>query len=98
LHKGASFEFTRPDPLDVDLQEQAGGNRFVAPLPGKIIQVLIKPGDKVRAGAPLVVLEAMKMEQTIQAQSAGTVETVGVSEGDQVEAGALLVRFEEAEE
>jgi len=98
MHKGASYEFTRPDPLDVDLQEQAGGNRFVAPLPGKIIQVLVKPGDKVRAGAPLVVLEAMKMEQTIQAQSAGTVETVGVSEGDQVEAGALLVSFEEAAE
>jgi len=98
MHKGASFEFTRPDPLDVDLQEQAGGNRFTAPLPGKIIQVLVKPGDKVRQGAPLVVLEAMKMEQTIQAQSAGVVETVGVSEGDQVEAGALLVSFEEAAE
>lgn len=98
MHKGASYEFTRPDPLDVDLQEQAGGNRFTAPLPGKIIQVLVKPGDKVRPGAPLVVLEAMKMEQTIQAQSAGIVETVGVSQGDQVEAGALLVSFEEAAE
>lgn len=98
MHKGASYEFTRPDPLDVDLQEQAGGNRFVAPLPGKIVQVLVSPGDKVRPGAPLIVLEAMKMEQTIQAQSAGTVETVGVSQGDQVEAGALLVSFEEAAE
>jgi 3-methylcrotonyl-CoA carboxylase alpha subunit len=98
MHKGASFEFTRPDPLDVDLLEQAGGNRFTAPLPGKIIQVLVKAGDKVRQGAPLVVLEAMKMEQTIQAQSNGIVETVGVAEGDQVEAGALLVSFEEAAE
>ncbi|MEQ9145147.1 MAG: acetyl/propionyl/methylcrotonyl-CoA carboxylase subunit alpha [Parvibaculaceae bacterium] len=95
MHKGVSHEFSRPDPLDVDLEEQAGGNSFTAPLPGKVIQVLVKAGDKVRKGSALVVLEAMKMEQTIQAQSDGIVELVAVGEGDQVEAGATLVRFEE---
>jgi len=92
---GASFEFTRPDPMDVELEDAAGGNRFTAPLPGKVIQVLVKPGDKVRKGAALVVLEAMKMEQTIKAQSDGEVEIVAVGEGDQVEAGATLVSFVE---
>jgi 3-methylcrotonyl-CoA carboxylase alpha subunit len=95
MHGGSSYEFTRPDPLDVELEDQAGGNRFTAPLPGKVIQVMVKPGDKIRKGAALVVLEAMKMEQTIQAQSDGVVDVVAVGEGDQVEAGATLVSFEE---
>lgn len=98
MHKGAAYEFTRPDPLDVDLDEQGGGNHFTAPLPGKVIQVLVKVGDKVSKGDALVVLEAMKMEQTIQAQSDGVVEIVAVSEGDQVEAGATLVSFEESDD
>ena len=95
MQSGASYEFARPDPLDVDLEEGSSSSRFTAPLPGKIIQVLVKPGDVVRKGSALVVLEAMKMEQTIQAQSDGTVALVAVSEGDQVEAGATLVAFEE---
>lgn len=95
---GASYEFARPDPLDVELEDQAAGNRFTAPLPGKIVQVLVKPGDRVVKGTALVVLEAMKMEQTIQASSDGVVEIVAVSEGDQVEAGATLVSFEEQDD
>ncbi|MEQ9520156.1 MAG: acetyl/propionyl/methylcrotonyl-CoA carboxylase subunit alpha [Parvibaculum sp.] len=98
MQAGASHEFGRPDPLDVDLEESGASNRFTAPLPGKIIQVLVKPGDTVRKGSALVVLEAMKMEQTIQAQSDGIVALVSVCEGDQVEAGATLVTFEEQEE
>ncbi len=97
MHKGAAYEFTRPDPLDVELDTQAGGSRFTAPLPGKVIQVLVKPGDSVGKGDALVVLEAMKMEQTIQAQGDGIIDIVAVRVGDQVEAGASLVRFVETD-
>jgi biotin carboxyl carrier protein len=59
------------------------------------VRVLVEPGADVIAGQPLVVLEAMKMEHTVAATSAGTVAEVKVSAGQQVEAGAVLVVVEE---
>ena len=52
------------------------GGQLTAPMPGKIIDVLVRTGDMVDAGAPLMVLEAMKMEHTIAAPAAGTVAEV----------------------
>jgi biotin carboxyl carrier protein len=60
-------------------------------MPGKVIRVLVKAGDSVAARQPLVVIEAMKMENEIAAPRAGTVGEVAVGEGDPVEAGRLLV-------
>jgi biotin carboxyl carrier protein len=65
----------------------------VAPMPGKVLQVLVAIGDAVAPGQPLVVLEAMKMETTLRAEIAGTVAAVGASPGDMVEAGAALVEI-----
>lgn len=65
-----------------------------APMPGKVLQVLVKPGDAVEEGQALLVLEAMKMENMIKAVAAGTVSEVPISEGEAVEKGALLVGFE----
>jgi 3-methylcrotonyl-CoA carboxylase alpha subunit len=65
----------------------------VAPMPGKVLQVLVGIGDAVEPGQPLVVLEAMKMETTLRAEIAGTVAAVGASPGDMVEAGAALVEI-----
>ena len=65
----------------------------VAPMPGKVLQVLVAVGDAVEPGQPLVVLEAMKMETTLRAEIAGTVAAVGASPGDMVEAGAALVEI-----
>ena len=62
-------------------------------MPGKIIQLFVKPGDTVKKGQPLAVLEAMKMEHTLSAPAAATVDSVGVAIGDQVKDGALVVRF-----
>ncbi len=82
----------------VDLQspegtrEEAGG-RLTAPMPGRIVQVLAQPGADVRRGAPLLVLEAMKMEYTISAPADGKVEQVRYSAGDVVDEGAELIRF-----
>jgi propionyl-CoA carboxylase alpha chain len=65
-----------------------------APMPGRVIGTMVSTGDVVVAGDALVVLEAMKMEHTIRAATAGTVRNIYVSVGDQVEAGAVLALVE----
>ncbi len=60
-------------------------------MPGKIVRVLVRPGDAVVAKQGLVVVEAMKMENELRAARAGRVREVAVTEGQSVEAGALLV-------
>jgi 3-methylcrotonyl-CoA carboxylase alpha subunit len=78
---------------------EAGSERtkggLVAPMPGKIVAVRVAEGDAVAEGQPLVVLEAMKMEHTVVATHAATVERVLVAVNDQVEAAALLVVLRE---
>jgi acetyl-CoA carboxylase biotin carboxylase subunit len=69
-------------------QAVAGG--LVAPMPGKVVKVLVAAGQEVVAGAPLVVLEAMKMEHTVRAHDPGVVRAVHVTVGDQVEHDRLL--------
>ncbi len=94
---GHSWTLLHVDPLVVDDVELAGEDRVAAPLPGKIVQMLIAPGDAVKKGAPLLVLEAMKMEHTIAATADATVESVNCAVGDQVEEGAELVVFAAAD-
>jgi len=67
---------------------------IVAPMPGLIVRVNVKAGDRVEAGQGIVVIEAMKMENELRATAAGTVRSVGVSPGTAVEKGALLVALE----
>jgi 3-methylcrotonyl-CoA carboxylase alpha subunit len=63
-------------------------------MPGKVIALLAEPGAAVEKGAPLLVLEAMKMEHTISAPRAGTVKSFRYVAGDQVAEGVELVEFE----
>jgi len=79
--------FVAPGSADV-----SGG--FVAAMPGKVIELRVKDGQRVRAGETLVVLEAMKMEHPMRAPEDGVVHEVRVAQGDQVEAGALLLVVE----
>ncbi|HEF5155454.1 carbamoyl-phosphate synthase L chain ATP-binding protein [Burkholderia multivorans] len=74
-----------------------GGGRLTAPMPGKVIAVLVEPGQRVEPGTPLIVMEAMKMEHTIGAPSAGVVAEVLYAVGDQVADGAQLLVMAEAE-
>lgn len=69
----------------------AGGDVVASPMPGKILKVAVSVGASVNAGDLLVVLEAMKMENEIQAGSGGTVKEVRVKEGDSVNTGDVLV-------
>jgi biotin carboxyl carrier protein len=69
----------------------AGPQRLSASMPGKIVRVLVKTGDAVRARQPLVVVEAMKMENEMRAGRDGTVGEILAREGHSVEAGAVLL-------
>jgi biotin carboxyl carrier protein len=71
--------------------EAEGRQQVAAPMPGKIVRVLVKAGDKVEAGQGLVVVEAMKMQNEIRSPKSGTVERVLGSEGQAVNAGEVLV-------
>lgn len=66
----------------------------VAPMPGKVVKVLVRPGEPVEPGAPLVVVEAMKMENELFAKAAGRVRNVLVAPGDAVERGAVLMTID----
>jgi biotin carboxyl carrier protein len=67
------------------------GQTLAAPLPGRIAHVAVRVGDRVEAGDPLVVIEAMKMENELRAATAGAVAEVRVEEGQAVNAGDVLV-------
>ena len=78
----------------VSAPSNGGPQRVTAPMPGKIVKLLVKPGDKVQPRQGVVVVEAMKMENELRARAAGTVSEVRVAEGASVEAGAILVILE----
>jgi biotin carboxyl carrier protein len=71
------------------LEVQVGG--LVAPMPGKVINLNVKKGSKVKTGDTLVILEAMKMEHSIKAAEDGIISELYVNNNDQVENGALLM-------
>lgn len=71
-----------------------GEQRIVAPMPGRIVRVYVQPGAEVRASQPLVVIEAMKMENELRSPKTGRVKAVAVEEGMSVEAGRLLAVVE----
>ncbi len=65
-----------------------------AVMPGRVARIFVKPGDSVSMNQPLLVLEAMKMENEIQSPRTGTIQSVEVREGSSVETNGLLLRFE----
>jgi len=90
------------DRFDVDLKEAVKGAvmgkaahhgpvKLTAPMPGKIVKVLVAEGETVEAGRGVLVMEAMKMENELKASRAGTVTDIKVKEGQAVEMGALLL-------
>ena len=69
----------------------AGGKPVVAPLPGTINDIKVKVGDKVSVGDTVVILEAMKMQNNIEAETSGTIASINVNKGDAVMEGDTLV-------
>jgi 3-methylcrotonyl-CoA carboxylase alpha subunit len=93
---GARHRLALVDPF-AETDDVERGGHLVAPMSGTIVAVLVAPGERVEKGAPLVVLEAMKMEHTIVAPAAGRVAAIHFGAGDRVGEGADLVDVEQAE-
>jgi len=99
--KGERWEMEVLDERTRHIRSLAGGGDqrraagvLKAPMPGLVVRVQVQPGEKVPAGAPLVVLEAMKMENELKAGAPGVVKSVRVAPGEAVEKGQVLVEFE----
>ena len=82
------------DPLHQELAVEVRAGELGAPMPGKIVAVLVKAGDQVEKDAPLLILEAMKMEHTIRAPTRGRIGRILYQVGEQVGEGAELIEFE----
>jgi pyruvate carboxylase subunit B len=99
--KGERWEMEVLDERTRHIRSLAGGGDqhraagvLKAPMPGLVVRVQVQPGEQVAAGAPLVVLEAMKMENELKAGAPGVVKSVRVAPGEAVEKGQVLVEFE----
>jgi biotin carboxyl carrier protein len=75
-------------------QEERGPRKIVAPMPGKVVRVLVREGDEVELGAGMAVVEAMKMQNEIKSPKKGKVQKVLVSEGAAVNAADVLAIVE----
>jgi 3-methylcrotonyl-CoA carboxylase alpha subunit len=96
--RGETLRLEHIDPLAIGDADHAGeGGNLTAPMPGKVIRVMIGPGTAVKRGTPLLILEAMKMEHTITAPVDGTLEAVHFAEGDLVKEGETLAELKPAE-
>lgn len=94
----ATFEF-------MQIEGRAGATRHglaapevTAPMPGKVLKILVAEGDSVEHGQPLVVIEAMKMETTLYAESAAMVKKIHIAAGAMIDHGAVMIEFSPAPE
>ena len=95
LMQGGSHRLHLIDPLEAVADEAESVGRVVAPMPGRVVRVAVTPGERVGRGAPLIVLEAMKMEHRLTATMDGTVSDVFCAAGDLVEEGTELVSIDD---
>lgn len=95
---GRSFEVRVEDPRELSdasaLGGSAGRRELRAPMPGRVIRVLVSEGDEVAAGQGIVVVEAMKMQNEMPSPKAGRVASVSVKPGDAVASGQVLAAVE----
>jgi biotin carboxyl carrier protein len=90
--RGEAFAFMEPQSVDSEADALADG-AIRAPMPGRILAVLVAQGAVVTKGQALVTVEAMKMEHTLTAPFAGTVADLAHKVGDQVSEGAVLLKI-----
>lgn len=92
----SSFTFVRERRESEHALDSIVAPELTAPMPGKVTQVLVEAGAKVSAGDPLILLEAMKMENRLLAEADGTVAEIKVAAGDMVDGGQVLLVMEYA--
>ncbi len=91
------YIFSLPDQLSEEDENAASEDNLVAPMPGKIVSVMVNPGSRIEAGDTLIIMEAMKMEHALAAPRNGTVDQLMVETGDQVSEGTLLLNLGETQ-
>jgi 3-methylcrotonyl-CoA carboxylase alpha subunit len=96
LQNGTRFDFEQVRPYEFESAEEVPGGRLTALMPGRIVKLLVKAGDEVKQGQPLLIMEAMKMEHTIHSPRDGKVARVVHKVDNIVAADALLFEFEQA--
>jgi len=89
--------FTLPDPLTARDEADTTSDHLTAPMPGLIRLISTQPGTQVQKGTPLIVIEAMKMEHTLNAPKNTTIKEILVTKGDQVKNGTTLITYEKDE-
>lgn len=82
------------DRLGFKTAAEIGEGELNAPMPGKILEILVEQGDEVALGDPVAILEAMKMENELKAPVSGVITTVAAAEGDSLEKNALILEIE----
>ena len=99
--EGKKYTINIKEPVDIHLEKlgintlQAKKvNNLKAPMPGLVIKTLVNEGDHVKAGEPLLILEAMKMENIFKAVADATIKSIKVTEKQAVEKGQELITFE----
>jgi 3-methylcrotonyl-CoA carboxylase alpha subunit len=92
---GVRWRFARVPAFAWETSDGSMGNQVLAPMPGRVVVIKARPGDKVEAGQELLVMEAMKMELSLKAPRAGTIGSIGAAAGDFVEADVVLISFED---
>jgi pyruvate carboxylase len=92
---GQIFKLTAvEDDHGAGASDPAASGRLTATMPGRVIKVLVEPGQEVQKNQPVIIMESMKMEITQSAPFDGKVEEISVTDGQQIDAGAVLVRIE----
>lgn len=98
---GTKYEVSLRDKFDALMEQMGFGSGagqkaadLKAPMPGLVIEVRVQPGDLVKKGDPVIVLEAMKMENVLKAPGDGKVKSIEVQKGVSVEKGLVLIKFE----
>ncbi len=98
---GATYTVRIEEPLDrllkklgMDAAASAKAESVKAPMPGMVLKILVTPGQSVQKGDPLIILEAMKMENVLKAPGAATVKAVRATERTAVEKGTILIEME----
>ena len=78
-------------PRFISSQEQEQQGSLISPMPGKVVELRVKKGDRVKAGDNLLMIEAMKMNHNVKANEDGIIEELFVQENDQLDYGAVLM-------
>ncbi|PHI20868.1 acetyl-CoA carboxylase biotin carboxyl carrier protein subunit [Lewinellaceae bacterium SD302] len=80
--------------LGLTVAAAAKSNDVFAPMPGLVLEIMVAVGEEIEAGTPLLILEAMKMENVLKAEGDGVVKAISVNQGDAVEKRQLLIEIE----